>query len=108
VQSPAPERGAHSGPRSGEFPHSIERITLFLDRRAILAGMFAEKSTADRYIARAADSGSFDVWDTRTDTNVLGCTALAESIAIDKARRLSEAYRRVLSDAAKHRAATGD
>ena len=39
----------------------------------------------DRYVTKAAPGNCFDVWDTRTETVVQGSTALAESMAIDKA-----------------------
>ena len=57
----------------------------------------ATKLTTDSYIAREAYRNSFEVWETCTETPVVGCTALAESKAIDMARRLSEIYRRLMS-----------
>ena len=68
-----------------------------MDRRYSIAAM---KLITDRYVAREAYRNSFEVWDTSTEGPVVGCTALAESVAIDMARRLSEIYRCIMSDPA--------
>src|SRR5437764_425504 len=74
------------------------RVTLFQAYAATLPGMLSGMTTADRYAAKAArQNGYFDVWDTHTETAVQGSMSMAESMAIDRAHRLSEIYRRAMA-----------
>ena len=55
--------------------------------------------SADRYEARQTGAaGRWQVWDTRTNTVVVGCESMTERAAKEFARRLSEIYRDLYPD----------